>query len=185
MFSVVSMSMHKSSAEVLHCHSLKMNNFIQCYSGVCPWGGFFHILLVPLSRDRPWLLKSYEMCLSLSEGETARPVLSQFELYSSCEGKWVSGKCLNPTLQCTAFFFSCSSVVFDLPLWRSSLSCGDRAALFACWIFFCCFTSVECAADVHIIPDNTLVINHPSLLHHPRYRLRIWPNKGAYLGFLD
>lgn len=42
---------------------------------------------------------------------------------------------------------------------------------------FCCFTSVKSAPDVHIIPDNALVINHASLAHQPSCRRTIWPNK--------
>lgn len=53
-----------------------------------------------------------------------------------------------------------------------------RVCLFLfCSHHFCCFTSVESAADVHIIPYNTLVINHASGPSAEVQTKRIEPNK--------
>ncbi len=55
--------------------------------------------------------------------------------------------------------------------------CCRVSVFFFFFYQFCCFTSAKSAADVHIIPYNTLVINHAALVHWPRCGHRIWPNK--------
>lgn len=56
--------------------------------------------------------------------------------------------------------------------------CCCVCVCFFCSHLFCCFTSVKSAADVHLISYNTLIINRASLVHQPRHRHEIWPNKG-------
>lgn len=60
---------------------------------------------------------------------------------------------------------------------------GMRFSVCMLLSFFFFFTSVECAADVPIIPCHTFLFNHASLVHQPRGR--IWPNIGAVLIISD
>lgn len=72
------------------------------------------------------------------------------------------------------------SVCFPASL---TVSCGDFVAVFMFVILFtqsCCFTSVNCAADAHLMPYNSLVINHVSLVRFAPY---LWLNR--IIRFLD
>lgn len=99
------------------------------------------------------------------------------------------------SLQYTCFFFSVSSRVLHFIFCRlfalfslcfpASLTVVFMGIMLPCLCLFfffcshqfCCFTSGKSAADVHIIPYNTLVINHAALVYRPRWGHRIWPNK--------
>lgn len=79
-----------------------------------------------------------------------------------------------------SFFFPAYHTAVSMCLMRILLLC---LCLFFFSHQFCCSTSVKSAADVHIMPYNTLVINHVSLFHQPRYRHSIWPNKWPTYGW--
>lgn len=94
------------------------------------------------------------------------------------------------SIQCTCFSFSASSGVLYFIFCRlfalfslrfpASLTLVSHGNVVAVPVFvfqFCCFTSAKSAADVHIIPYNTPVINHAALVHRPRCGHMIWPYK--------
>lgn len=159
------------------------------------------------------MVKSCEMCLCLSEGETVKLVLSvrfnwsgtvkyllltdlsPFFFFTFYHSSALLTTLVSCSLSTQETCISFSSTLLPLCLTFSLFSCIPCCCLCVSWEFCCCvclffFVHISfvvphlciSAADVHIIPYNTLVINHVSLFHQPRYRHTVFdPTSGPLM----